>query len=103
MRKYKNKATRGKTPIDIIIRAVKTVKDEGKSTRSVAKDVDIVFRTLARYFRNSVVAKIVLTMFFTFRFFRQIKRLNAPLGSAGSQSIMVNEFRAFIEIYEAIC
>ena len=59
MRNYKKKTTGGTTSTDIMKRAVKMVKDEGRSIRSIATDFDIAFRTLARYCQKANRSPIV--------------------------------------------
>jgi len=57
MRNYKRKTENGKIPADTILRAVKIVKNEGRSINSVAKDFLIPQKTLERYVKK---AKLLL-------------------------------------------
>ncbi len=51
-RTYKRKSTRGKTPADVMMRAVDAVINQKKSIRSVAEDFSICHVTLMRYVKK---------------------------------------------------
>lgn len=49
MRTYKRLSDKGKTKADVMLRAARQVKVDGRSVRSVAKDFDMPYRTLDGY------------------------------------------------------
>ena len=49
MRNFKKKTDRGQTPADVILRAARSVKNNGQSIRSAAVEFGVNYRTLARY------------------------------------------------------
>ncbi|KAJ8964234.1 hypothetical protein NQ314_005063 [Rhamnusium bicolor] len=53
MRTYKRKTDKGKTPPDVMLRAVQMVINEGRSVNSVAKDFTIPQKTLDRYVKKA--------------------------------------------------
>ncbi|XP_063216749.1 uncharacterized protein LOC134542016 [Bacillus rossius redtenbacheri] len=59
MRTYKRTSNRCQTSQDVVLTAVKKVKLEGKSIRSVAKDFGIPFRSLARYCSKVTEEKLI--------------------------------------------
>lgn len=49
MRTYKKKTQRGKTPPDVMLRAVRAVKKEKRSLSQTSRDFEIPIMTLRRY------------------------------------------------------
>ena len=49
MRHFKRKTDRGSTPHDVMLRAARQAKNNGRSIRKVASEFNINYRTLARY------------------------------------------------------
>ena len=74
-RTYKRKTERANTALDIVLRAVRAVRIENRSIRSVARDFGIPFRSLTRYCSRAFVCKKVLQLYY----FLLIKHQRNPI------------------------
>lgn len=58
MRTYKKKTQRGETPPDVMLRAVRAVKQDKRSLRETSRDFAIPIMTLRRYCKKFSVDEI---------------------------------------------
>lgn len=58
MRTYKKSSTRGQTSPDIMLRAVRSIKVDGRSLRQASRDFEIPLMTLRRYCQKFTTEEI---------------------------------------------